>query len=40
MTHSILWKNVGQNLLYTGNLAFFSKISDFNNLLGVTEMIL
>ena len=34
-------KKIGQNLFFTGKVSFFfSEICVFNNLLGVTEMIL
>ena len=36
----VLPENVGQNLFFTGKIAFFSKICVYNDLLGHEEMIL
>ena len=39
-SHSIRRDKIGQTLFFIGEIAFFSKIFVFNNLLGPKEMIL
>ena len=40
LSHSTIRKTIGQVHLFTEEIAFFQKISVFNNLLGPEELIL